>query len=151
MLQLEKPSDFAAHVGKEIGVSDWLTIDQEMIDAFAEATGDRQWIHIDRERAAREMPGGVPIAHGYLILSLIPRLAPQIFAIARRSRSINYGSNKVRFTNPVPAGARIRLRQSVAAVDAIDNGVRLTMTSTMELEGESRPALVAETVSLIYD
>ena len=151
MLKIPSPSAFRELAGEEIGVSDWLVIDQEMIDAFAEATGDRQWIHVDTERAAREMPGGKTIAHGYLLLSLLPRLAPQIFTVEKRSRSLNYGTNKVRFTSPVPAGARVRLRQAVAAAEPIEGGIRLIMTSTMELEGQERPALVAETISLIYD
>lgn len=151
MLKIASPSAFRDLAGEEIGVSDWLTVDQGMIDAFAEATGDRQWIHVDTARAAREMPGGKTIAHGYLLLSLIPRLAPEIFTVEKRSRSLNYGTNKVRFTCPVPSGARIRLRQAVAAAEPIEGGIRLIMRSTMELEGQDRPALVAETISLIYD
>lgn len=151
MLKIASPSAFADLAGEEIGVSDWLEVDQGIINAFAEATGDRQWIHVDTARAAREMPGGKTIAHGYLLLSLIPRLAPEIFTVEKRSRSLNYGTNKVRFTSPVPSGARIRLRQAVAAAEPIEGGIRLIMTSTMELEGQDRPALVAETISLIYD
>lgn len=151
MLHLETPSAFEAHAGSEIGASDWLTIDQPMIDRFAEATGDHQWVHVDTARAAKEMPGGTTIAHGYLLLSLIPRLAPQIWTIERRTRSVNYGTNKVRFTAPVPQGARVRLRQKVEAVEPMKGGIRLVMQSTMELDGSDRPALVAETVSLIYD
>src|ERR1700732_601787 len=104
MLELERPGDLAQYVGKEIGVSDWFTVDQAMIDRFAEATGDHQWIHIDVERAKREMPGGKTIAHGYLTLSLLPRLSQSIWRIAKRSRGINYGSNKIRFLNPAAAG-----------------------------------------------
>ncbi|MCR9220986.1 MAG: MaoC family dehydratase [Alphaproteobacteria bacterium] len=151
MLVLQTPSDLSQHVGCEIGASDWLQIDQEMIDRFADATGDHQWIHVDAARAAREAPGGTTIAHGYLLLSLLPRLAPEIWRIEKRSRSLNYGVNKVRFTAPVPTGSRVRLRQSVAAAEPIEGGVRLIMASTMDLAGGERPALVAETVSLIYD
>jgi acyl dehydratase len=151
MLKIETPSDLAAQVGRELGTSEWLVVDQPMIDAFAGATGDRQWIHTDIERAARELEGGTTIAHGYLVLSLIPRLSTQIYTILRRSRSVNYGSNKVRFTSMVLSGSSIRLRQRVKAVEAIRGGVRLFMESVIEIEGQERPALVAETISLIYD
>jgi acyl dehydratase len=140
----------ASHVGRKIGMSEWLTVDQRMIDLFAEATGDHQWIHVDVERAKREMPGGKTIAHGYLTLSLLPRLSQSIYRIKHRSRGINYGSNKVRFTGPVPAGARIRLHQTVKAVEPIEGGVRIVMESEIEVEGSKRPALVAETISLAY-
>src|SRR5271170_474672 len=94
-------------VGQELGVSDWVEISQERVNKFADATGDRQWIHVDVERAAREMPGGKTIAHGYLTLSLLPRLGAEIFKITGQSRSVNYGSNKIRFMNVVPAGSRV--------------------------------------------
>src|SRR6266478_640129 len=106
MLELERPGDLAEYVGKEIGVSDWFTVDQAIIDKFAEATGDHQWIHVDVERAKREMPGGKTIAHGYLTLSLVPRLASTLVKVTQVSRGVNYGSKKVRFTGQVPAGAR---------------------------------------------
>src|ERR1700752_2862607 len=122
MLELEQPGDLAQYGGKEIGVSDWFTVDQAIIDKFADATGDHQWIHVDVERAKREMPGGKTIAHGYLTLSLIPRLAQTLLRIEKRSRGINYGLNKVRFTAPVPAGARVRLKQKIKAVDDIEGG-----------------------------
>src|SRR5213083_1878572 len=105
-LVVEYPKDLKEHIGRELGPSDWMTVDQAMIDRFAEATGDHQWIHVDVERAKREMPGGKTIAHGYLTLSLLPRLSHGILHIRKRSRGINYGSNKVRFTAPVPAGSR---------------------------------------------
>src|SRR6267142_5132526 len=111
MLELERPGDLAQYVGKEIGVSDWFTVDQAIIDKFADATGDHQWIHVDVERAKREMPGGKTIAHGYLTLSLVPRLAQTLVKVTQVSRGVNYGSNKVRFTSTVPAGSRIRLTQ----------------------------------------
>jgi len=104
MLTLAKPRDVFQHLGEQLGPSEWLTVTQEMIDKFAEATGDHQWIHVDVERARREMPGGKTIAHGYLTLSLLPRLAPTLMKITDRRRGINYGSNKVRFISPVPAG-----------------------------------------------
>ena len=137
--------------GQEIGVSDWLEIDQARINQFADATGDHQWIHVDVERAKREMPGGKTIAHGYLTLSLLPRLSHAILHIRKRSRGINYGSNKVRFTAPVPAGSRVRLHQTLKAVEDIEGGVRMTFDNQIEVEGSSRPALVAETMGLAFD
>ena len=122
-----------------------------MIDQFAAATGDHQWIHVDVERASREMPGGKTIAHGFLTLSLIPRMAQEIAAIRRRSRTLNYGSNKVRFTGPVPAGSRIRLTQALRASEPVPGGRRLIYDNTVEVEGASRPALVAETITMVFD
>ena len=151
MLKLETPKDVFQHVGEELGPSEWLTVTQEMIDKFAEATGDHQWIHVDVERAKREMPGGKTIAHGYLTLSLLPRLAPTLMKIEKRRRGLNYGSNKIRFISPVPAGSRIRLRQRlVNAEDTKDGGVRVTSEMTIEVEGSERPAMVAETMGIVY-
>src|SRR3954463_16709313 len=133
MLELDSPLDIKQHIGRELGPSDWMTVDQSMIDKFAEATGDHQWIHVDVERAKREMPGGRTIAHGYLTLSLLPRLSHAIYTIRKRSRGINYGSNKVRFTAPVPAGSRVRLHQTLKAVDDIPGGVRMTFDSQIEV------------------
>ena len=151
MLELEHPSDLGEYVGKEIGVSDWFTVDQALIDKFADATGDHQWIHVDVERAKREMPGGKTIAHGYLTLSLVPRLGQTIYRVKQRSRGLNYGSNRVRFTGQVQAGSRIRLRQKIKAVDPVEGGVRITSESTVEVEGATRPALVAEIISMQFD
>ena len=151
MLKLDTPRELLQHVGRELGPSEWLTVTQEMIDKFAEATGDHQWIHVDVERAAREMPGGKTIAHGYLTLSLLPRLAPTLMQIEKRRRGLNYGSNKIRFISPVPAGSRIRLRQKLVKAEEVeDNGVRLTSEMTIEVEGSDRPAMVAETISIVY-
>ncbi len=151
MLKVEKPSDLLQHVGETLGPSEWLTVTQEMIDKFADATGDHQWIHVDVERAKKEMPGGKTIAHGYLTLSLLPRLAPTLMKVEKRRRGLNYGSNRVRFTAPVPAGARIRLRQKLLKVEPVeDNGFRVTSEMTMEVEGNSRPAMVAETLGIVY-
>ncbi|PYM72920.1 MAG: enoyl-CoA hydratase [Candidatus Rokuibacteriota bacterium] len=151
MLTVETPKDLRQHIGKTLGPSDWITVDQAMIDKFAEATGDHQWIHVDVERAKKEMPGGKTIAHGYLTLSLLPRLAPTLLKVNKRKRGINYGSNKIRFTNPVPAGSRIRLKQTIKAVEDVpDNGVRITSEMVIEVEGQERPALVAEILSIQY-
>jgi acyl dehydratase len=151
MLEVERPADMAAHAGKELGTSEWVTVDQAMIDRFAEATGDHQWIHVDVARAKREMPGGKTIAHGYLTLSLIPRLSQSIWRIAKRSRGINYGSNKIRFLNPVTAGSRVRLVQTLKAAELIEGGQRLIFEAKVEIEGETRPALIAETIALVFD
>ena len=151
MLEVDKPADMKDYIGKKIGTSDWVTVDQAMIDKFADATGDHQWIHVDIERAKRELPGGKTIAHGYLTLSLLPRLSHAIYTIRTRSRGINYGSNKVRFTAPVPAGSRVRLHQTLQNVEDIEGGVRLTFDSEIEVEGSSRPALVAETIGLAFN
>jgi acyl dehydratase len=151
MLMLEYPKDWKAHVGQQLGPSEWWTVDQAMIDKFAEATGDHQWIHVDVERAKRDMPGGKTIAHGYLTLSLVPRMAATLSKVEKRRHGINYGSNKVRFINPVPAGSRIRLRQRIAGVEEIaNNGVRITSEMTVEIEGQDKPALIAETISAQY-
>jgi acyl dehydratase len=137
-------------VGQEIGVSDWVTIDQDRINKFAEATGDHQWIHVDVERAKKEMPGGKTIAHGYLTLSLIPMFGAQIMRVTGVSRGINYGSNKVRFTNMVAVGSRVRARQKLLSVEARAGGLQMINEMTIEIEGQDRPACVAETISLIY-
>src|SRR3954463_5462377 len=133
MLEVERAADLKAYEGKEIGVSEWYTVTQEQIDKFADATGDHQWIHVDVERAKREMPGGKTIAHGYLTLSLLPRLSHNIWSIRKRSRGINYGSKKVRFTAPVPAGSRVRLHQTLLKVEDIEGGVRMTFDSQIEV------------------
>ena len=151
MLTVETPQDLSQHIGKKLGPTEWLTVDQAMIDKFAEATGDHQWIHVDVERAKREMPGGKTIAHGYLTLSLLPRLAPTLVKVQKRSRGVNYGSNKVRFITPVPAGARVRLTQTIKSVEPVEgNGVRITSEMVIEVEGQSRPAMVAETLGISY-
>jgi len=150
-LTVQTPKDLMAHVGEELGPSEWMVVDQAMIDKFADATGDHQWIHVDVERARREMPGGKTIAHGYLTLSLVPRLAATLVKIEKVSRGVNYGSNRVRFTAPVPAGSRVRLRLKIARVEPVDgDGVRVTSEATMEVEGQPRPALVAEIMGIRY-
>ena len=151
MLEVERAADLKAYEGKEVGVSDWYTVTQEQIDKFADATGDHQWIHVDVERAKKEMPGGKTIAHGYLTLSLLPRLVPQLLKVEKRKRGLNYGSNKVRFTNMVPAGSRVRLKQTIKNVEDVEgNGVRITSEMVMEVEGQERPALVAEVLGIQY-
>ena len=145
------PNDLLDHVGDEIGVSDWVEIDQATIDAFADATGDHQWIHVDPKRAAREVPGGKTIAHGYLLLSLFPRMTDAFFTVEQNSYTLNYGLERLRFTSMVPVGSRVRLRQSVASAEKTkDDGVRLVLDGTLEIDGSERPAVVAQTIRLIY-
>jgi acyl dehydratase len=151
MLEVDRPADLKAYIGKSIGTSEWVQVDQPMINAFADATGDHQWIHVDVERAKQEMPGGRTIAHGYLTLSLLPRLSDSVYRIRKTSRGINYGSNKLRFTAPVPVGSRVRLHQVLKTVDDIKGGVRLTFESTVELEGGDKPALITEALVLAFD
>ena len=150
-LTVETPHDLLQHVGRTLGPSEWITVDQPMIDKFADATGDHQWIHVDVERARREMPGGKTIAHGYLTLSLVPRLAATLVKVTKVKRGLNYGSNRIRFTGTVPAGARVRLHQKLLKVEPVDgNGVRVTSEVSMEVEGQERPALVAEIMGIRY-
>jgi acyl dehydratase len=140
----------ASLAGKEIGVSDWVEITQDRINAFADATGDHQWIHVDVERAKTQMPGGKTIAHGYLTLSLIPWLTGGMLRIDGVTRGINYGSNKVRFTNMVPVGSKVRARQKLISAEPKAGGMQLINEVTIEIDGQTRPACVAETISLIY-
>jgi acyl dehydratase len=151
MLEVERLADMKAYIGKPVGSSEWVLVDQPMINAFADATGDHQWIHVDVERARTEMPGGKTIAHGYLTLSLLPRLGASVYRIKHTSRGINYGSNKVRFTSPVPAGSRVRLHQVLKGVEDVQGGVRMTFDSKVEIEGSDKPALIAETLVLAFD
>jgi acyl dehydratase len=135
-------------VGQEIGVSDWLEITQDRVNRFADATGDHQWIHVDIERATKEL--GAPIAHGFLIVSLIPFLSKNVVQYQGVGRGINYGSNKVRFTNVVPVGARIRMRVKLLSAEQRAGALQLVSLCTIEIEGQERPACVAENISLLY-
>ena len=151
MRLIATPEALLALIGQELGVSDWLEVTQDLIDRFAEVTGDHQWIHVDVERAKREMPGGKTIAHGYLLLSLLPKLGAGIYKLSWPTRSINYGSDKVRIVNPVKAGARIRLRQSLVAVeDGAPGAHRITLRQTLEIENEAKPAMIADTIRMTF-
>ena len=151
MRVINTPADMKNHIGEDFGASDWVLIDQATIDKFAEATGDHQWIHVDVERAKTEMPGGKTIAHGFLTLSLVPRLSATIWKIEHRSRGLNYGLNKVRFTAPVLVGSRLRAKMSLKSCDPIDNnGMQLVWIVTVEREGSDKPVCVAETVTRLY-
>jgi acyl dehydratase len=135
-------------VGEELGTSEWLEIDQDRVNAFADATGDHQWIHVDVERAAGGPFGGT-IAHGYLTLSLVPWLGSQVFSLETPGARLNYGVNKVRFPNPVRVGSRVRAHVSVAEVIDIPAGKQMQLKYVIEIEGEDKPACVAETVVLL--
>ncbi|MEU0939613.1 MaoC family dehydratase [Embleya sp. NPDC005971] len=141
------PEVFAAR-GEPLGTSAWLTVDQDRIDTFAQATGDHQWIHVDVERA-KAGPFGTTIAHGYLTLSLIPVLSADLFTVRGVRMGVNYGSDKVRFPAPVPAGARVRDHAVLIDVAETAQGVRLTVRHTVEIEGVAKPACVADTLSLL--
>lgn len=139
-----------ALVGQEIGVSGWITVEQSRIDKFAAATDDHQWIHTDVERAAREMPGGTTIAHGYLLISLMPALMDMVVSMPTLERAINYGLNKVRFKNPVPAGSRVRLRSVLLQAQKRAGALQVILENTLEVEGQERPACVAEVIALYF-
>ena len=140
--------EVAAATGEELGTSDWLTIDQDRVNQFADATGDHQWIHVDVERA-KAGPFGGTIAHGYLTLSLVPWLGSQVFSLETPGAKLNYGVNKVRFPNPVRVGSKIRATVSISGVTDVPAGKQLTVKYVVEIEGEDKPACVAESVVLL--
>ncbi len=145
------PNDLLDHIGEEISVSGWIEIDQAKINAFADVTGDHQWIHVDPDRAAREAPGSKTIAHGFLLLSLFPALTDEFFSVEQNSYTLNYGLERLRFTAMVPVGSRVRLRQSIASAEKTkDDGVRVVLDGVLEIDGSERPAVVAQTIRLIY-
>jgi acyl dehydratase len=148
MVQTIPFEDLAARVGAELGVGGWVEIDQARIDAFAAATDDLQWIHVDPERAAAGPYGGT-IAHGYLTLSMLPRLTGETYAFAGVSARLNYGLDRVRFPAPVRSGARIRDRATLLAVEPNARGARVTVRNEIEIEGGDRPACIAETITLL--
>ena len=141
----------AAHVGRELGVSDWVLVDQTRIDTFGACTGDRQWIHVDVERARRESPFGGPIAHGYLCLSLLAAMLIEIGIIpSDAAAGLNYGLDKVRFLSPAKAGARVRARAQLSSVQPQEGGrLLLKVDCRLEIEGEEKPALIAETLCML--
>jgi acyl dehydratase len=135
-------------VGEDLGATDWMEVTQERVDAFADATDDHQWIHVDVARAAAGPFGGT-VAHGYLTLSLIPQFSPQLFSLDTPGAKLNYGLNKVRFPSPVRVGARIRARAVVAEVSDVPAGKQMVTRYTIEIEGEDKPGCVAETVVVL--
>jgi acyl dehydratase len=150
MKTFETLADLAACVGQEVAVSDWVTITQEQINLFAQATGDQQWIHVDVERA-KQGPFGAPIAHGFLTLSLLPVFFESSMEVTQSRMGVNYGLNKVRFTAPVPVGSRLRARMTLLASEPIDNdGVQMTWSVRVEREGVEKPVCVAESMVRRY-
>ena len=143
---IESPAALADWVGRQIGPTDWMSVEQDRIDLFADATGDHQWIHIDPEQAAAG-PFGSTIAHGYLTLSLVNHFLPQIIEVQGISMGVNYGTEKVRFPAPVPVGSRVRGRGVLAGVKELPGGVQATITVTVEVDGGDKPACVVDTVS----
>ncbi len=149
-IRFEGISEMKAKVGEHLGYSDWHEVSQQQVDLFADATGDHQWIHVDPDRARREGPFGGPIAHGYLTLSLAPVLLGQIVSAGGVSMGVNYGCNRVRFPAPVPVGARLRLGATLQSFEEIPGGAQVVMGLTFELEGQEKPACVAEVVYRYY-
>jgi acyl dehydratase len=146
MRTFESVADLAAVKGEVLGTSDWVTITQEAVNMFADATGDHQWIHVDPERAAAG-PFGTTIAHGYMTLSLLPQLMHGLYTVKGIKMAINYGLNKVRFPAPVPVGSKVRAQTSLVSVEDIGNGAaQVIMSSTVEIEGSAKPACVAESI-----
>lgn len=141
--------EIVAAVGQPLGESDWLTVTQERIQLFADAVGDHQWIHVDPERA-RAGPFGGCIAHGYLTLSLASYFMPQIVQIENMRMGVNYGCERIRFPAPVPAGSRLRGRGELVKAELVDGGVQATIRMTMEIDGNSRPGCVVDTISRYY-
>jgi len=150
VLVMSCAEDVKAWEGREVGVSEWITIDQDRINRFADATDDHQWIHVDVERARRELPIGTTIAHGYLLISLMPKLLDTFVQFTRLKRVINYGLNDVRFKNMVPAGKRVRLRGKLRSARQRAGGLQVIQENTIEIEGESKPACTCETLVLYY-
>jgi acyl dehydratase len=150
MRSFESLAELPALVGQEVAVTDWITITQQQINLFAEATGDHQWIHVDEERA-KAGPFGAPIAHGFLTLSLIPRFFESALDIRNTRMGVNYGLNRVRFTAPVPVNSRLRARLKLLECLPIQgNGCQMTWQVTMELEGADKPVCIAESISRRY-
>jgi acyl dehydratase len=142
--------DAKALEGEEIGLSDWVVIDQNRIDQFADATGDHQWIHVDTERAAQEMPDGQTIAHGYLTLALVPALSANFVEFENLARAINFGANKVRFYTPVPVGSRVRARAAILQARHRGGALLLSSEVKIEVDGERKPACVAEVLGMYF-
>ena len=143
-------AEVAACIGQEVAVSDWITVTQQQINLFAEATGDHQWIHVDVERA-KAGPFGAPIAHGFLTLSMLPRFFEAAMEIVQSRMGVNYGLNKVRFMAPVPVGSRLRARMKLLACDPIDNsGMQMAWEVTVEREGSAKPVCIAESIARRY-
>ena len=151
MVIINNPSEINKFINKPLTPSDWYHVTQDKINKFADATSDHQWIHIDEERAIKEMPGGKTIAHGYFMVSLLPKLAAQNAEIKNTSRTLNYGSDKVRFINMVKAGSQVRLNRTIISCEEMKNGgFRVVNKCELEIKDEDKPAFIAETISLVF-
>ena len=146
----ERLADMSSQAGNEIAVSDWITVTQERINQFAEATGDHQWIHVDVERA-RSSPFGCTIAHGFLTLSLVPAFTASTIRMNSVKMGVNYGCNQVRFTNPVKVDSRVRGRFTLKAFEPVEGGAQITLQVSVEIEGQEKPACVAEIISRRFE
>jgi acyl dehydratase len=149
VLIIDGPDQLRARAGEELGVTDWITISQDEVDAFADLTHDHQWIHVDRERAAASPFGGT-IAHGYLTLALVPRMQTLLFEIRGFSFGLNYGLNRVRFPAPMPVGAALRMTAVLSAVNEVGGNLEYLVTNTFEREGGDKPVCVAESIFRVY-
>ena len=151
MVIIQSPSEIQDYIDKPLTPSDWYHVTQEKINDFADATSDHQWIHIDEERARKEMPDGKTIAHGYYMISLLPKLAAQNAEIKNTSRTLNYGSDKVRFINMVKVGSHVRLNRTIISCEEMKNGgFRVVNKCELEIKDDIKPAFVAETISLVF-
>ena len=150
MIEVATFQGLADHVGRTLDPSDWLVVTQDMIQRFADLTGDDNWYHVDAARAAKELPGGRTIAHGLLTLSLVPGLSKSIFRVSNHGRALNYGYDKLRFPAPVPSGSRLRLHMKVIGAEPDRGGLMVRRLFTMELEGSEAPALVAQARTLAF-
>ena len=151
MIIIQSPSEIKEYIDKPLTPSNWYDVTQEKINDFANATSDHQWIHIDVERAKREMPEGKTIAHGYFMVSLLPKLAAQNAEIKNSSRTLNYGSDKVRFINMVKVGSQVRLNRTIISCEKMKNGgFRVVNKCELEIKDEDKPAFIAETISLVF-
>jgi acyl dehydratase len=149
MITLSGIDDIKARVGQELGVSDWVEVTQDDIDKFADATGDHQWIHVDVERA-KDTPFGGTIAHGFYTLSLVPRLANELYTVENVAFALNYGANRVRFPSPLKVGSKVRMRVAISSVEDVPGGIQLATTCTFETEGGDKPVCVAETLTRVF-
>ena len=151
MVIINSPSEINKFINKPLTPSDWYHVTQDKINKFADATSDHQWIHVDEERAKNEMPGGKTIAHGYFMVSLLPKLAAQNAEIKNTSRTLNYGSDKVRFINMVKAGSQVRLNRTIISCEEMKNGgFRVVNKCELEIKDEDKPAFIAETIYLVF-
>ena len=152
MLVVDHPQDLKQYIGQELEPSGWVTVDQKMIDKFADATGDHQWIHVDVERATKELPTKGTIAHGFLTFSLLPMMNYELYQLESAVHGINYGSNKLRFLNMVPSGSRVRGHLTLKSVEMHKSGgYQVIAEVSVEIEGHDKPALIAETIAVLYE